>query len=429
VNEAEGTSLDDEGRDWEGDSDLDAEALEELFASPDGEEAVELASGSFDGRRIELALRDLEDDAYRTGRELDSVDVQRAAARHGLSVAELAAVELRAEAVGLLPLSSDDSLPGRIAWEELKRPEARGLDSLQRWFDEAARYPLLNQEQEVALARAMEASTAASRELVTGLAADELTEPVRVKLEDIVERGMRAKTIFIESNLRLVASITKHHRGRGVEFLDLLQEGVLGLVRAVEKFDWRLGYKFSTYATWWIRQSVQRAVDNQAGMIRIPVHMREKMRQLKRQRRQLELQLAREPTIIELAALAGIDPAEVAFLHDLESDVISLDRPVGDDPDGVSLADLLDDGRPDEFELALEQGADQELVAQFLGLLTEREKEVVVRRFGLDDGDPDTLEEIGESWGVTRERIRQIESQALRRLADSGLAARERSNR
>jgi RNA polymerase sigma factor (sigma-70 family) len=429
VNEAEGTSLDDEGRDWEGDSDLDAEALEELFASPDGEEAVELASGSFDGRRIELALRDLEDDAYRTGRELDSVDVQRAAARHGLSVAELAAVELRAEAVGLLPLSSDDSLPGRIAWEELQRPEARGLDSLQRWFDEAARYPLLNQEQEVALARAMEASTAASRELVTGLAADELTEPVRVKLEDIVERGMRAKTIFIESNLRLVASITKHHRGRGVEFLDLLQEGVLGLVRAVEKFDWRLGYKFSTYATWWIRQSVQRAVDNQAGMIRIPVHMREKMRQLKRQRRQLELQLAREPTIIELAALAGIDPAEVAFLHDLESDVISLDRPVGDDPDGVSLADLLDDGRPDEFELALEQGADQELVAQFLGLLTEREKEVVVRRFGLDDGDPDTLEEIGESWGVTRERIRQIESQALRRLADSGLAARERSNR
>jgi RNA polymerase primary sigma factor len=429
VNEPGGTAFKDEGRDSEGDSDLAAEALQDLFSSAAGEEPLELESGSFDGRRIELALRDLEDDAYRTGRELDSVDVQRAAARHGLSVAELAAVELRAEAVGLLPLSSDDSLPGRIDWEDMKRPDARGLDSLQRWFDEAARYPLLNQEQEVALARAMEASTAASRELVVGLAPGELEEPVRVKLEDIVERGMRAKTIFIESNLRLVASITKHHRGRGVEFLDLLQEGVLGLVRAVEKFEWRLGYKFSTYATWWIRQSVQRAVDNQAGLIRIPVHMREKMRQLKRQRRQLELQLAREPTIVELAALAGIDPAEVAFLHDLESDVISLDRPVGDDPDGISLADLLDDGRPDEFELALEQGADRELVAQFLGLLTEREREVLIRRFGLDDGEPDTLEEIGESWGVTRERIRQIESQALRRLAESGLAARERTNR
>ena len=160
------TAFEDEDRDWESDPDLDAEALEELFASPDVEEELELASGSLDGRRIELALRDLEDDAYRTGRELDSVDVQRAAARHGLSVAELAAVELRAEAIGLLPLSSDDSLPGRIAWEELERPEASGLDSLQRWFDEAARYPLLNQEQEVALARAIEASTAASRELV-----------------------------------------------------------------------------------------------------------------------------------------------------------------------------------------------------------------------------------------------------------------------
>src|SRR5712691_9648030 len=171
-------------------------AVNEAEGAAFDDEPLELASGSLDGRRIELALRDLEDDAYRTGRELDSVDVQRAAARHGLSVAELAAVELRAEAVGLLPLSSDDSLPGRIAWEELKPPEARGLDSLQRWFDDAAPYLLLNQEQEVALARAMEASTAASRELVAGLAAGELADPVRAKLEALVERGVRAKTIF-----------------------------------------------------------------------------------------------------------------------------------------------------------------------------------------------------------------------------------------
>jgi RNA polymerase sigma factor (sigma-70 family) len=419
----EGTGADDEDLGWEADADLEAQALDDLLDAAAGEEPLELASGSLDARRVELALRDLEDDAYRTGRELDTVDVQRAAARHGLSVAELAAVELRAEAVGLLPLSSDDSLPGRIDWNQLQRPEATAVDSLQRWFEEAARYPLLQQEQEVALARAMEAGIAASREL----SIDGLGPLVRSKLEALVERGVHAKTIFIESNLRLVASIAKVHRGQGVDFLDLLQEGVLGLVRAVEKFDWRLGYKFSTYATWWIRQSISRAIDNQAGLIRIPVHMREKMRQLKRQRRKLEVELGREPTLIELAETASLDPAEVAFLHDLEADVISLDKPIGED--GLTLADLVDDGRPDEIEVALDERADQELVAEFLDLLTAREREVLIRRFGLDDDEPDTLEEIGTSWGVTRERIRQIETQALKKLADSALAAKARADR
>jgi RNA polymerase primary sigma factor len=419
------TGVDDDGRPWEADADLEAEALEDLLETAAGEEAREMSTGSLDAGRVELALRDLEDDVYRTGHELDTVDVQRAAARHELSVAELAAVELRAEAVGLLPLSSDDSLPGGIDWGGLQRPEATAVDSLQRWFEEAARYPLLQPEQEVALARAMEAGSAASREL----SADGLDVTVRSKLEGLVDRGVRAKAIFIESNLRLVASIAKVHRGQGVDFLDLLQEGVLGLVRAVEKFDWRLGYKFSTYATWWIRQSISRAIDNQAGLIRIPVHIREKMRQLKRQRRKLEVELGREPTLNEVAAAANLDPAEVAFLHDLEADVISLDRPVGDDPDGLRLADLLDDGRPDEFELALAERADQELVAQFLDLLNAREREVLVRRFGLDDGEPDTLEEIGSSFGLTRERIRQIETQALKKLAGSSLAAKARADR
>jgi RNA polymerase sigma factor (sigma-70 family) len=256
-----------------------------------------------------------------------------------------------------------------------------------------------------------------------------LEAAVQSKLQALVERGARAKAIFIESNLRLVASIAKLYRGQGVDFLDLLQEGVLGLVRAVEKFDWRLGYKFSTYATWWIRQSVQRAVDNQAGLIRIPVHIRERMRNLKRQRRKLAAELGREPTLTELAERSGFDRAEVAFLHDLEADVISLDRPIGDDPDGLRLADLLDDGRPDEFELVLAESADRELVAQFLDLLTTREREVLIRRFGLDDGEPDTLEEIGSSFGVTRERIRQIETQAMKKLAGSSLAAKARGAR
>ena len=319
-----------------------------------------------DAARVEQALRDLEDDAYRTGRELDAVDVQRAAARHGLSVAELAAVELRAEAVGLarrsLPTTRCPDGSSGISCSVRKRlPSTRCSGGSRK----PARYPLLEQEQEVALARAMESGAAASREL--GAALD---EAVRAKLEELVERGVHAKTIFIESNLRLVASIARNYRGRGVDFLDLLQEGVLGLVRAVEKFDWRLGYKFSTYATWWIRQSISRAIDNQAGLIRIPVHMREKMRQLKRQRRKLEVELGREPTLNELARQRTSTRPRSPFLHDLEADVISLDRPVGED--GLRLADLLDDGRPDEFELAIDEHADQELVAQFLDLLTAR---------------------------------------------------------
>lgn len=411
-----------EGRNLE--EPLEAEVLDEFSGS--AEEEPQVAQGpSFDARRVELALEELEDDAYRTGRELNAADVHRAEARHGLTATELAVLQLRAEALGLLPLTTDDSLPGRIGQG---RPitEVR-LDALGRWLEEAARYPLLSPGQEIALARAVEAGAAASRELVAGVVAG--GTPVRVKLEELVERGARAKATFIESNLRLVASIAKHYQGQGVDFPDLLQEGVLGLVRAVERFDWRLGYKFSTYATWWIRQSVQRAVDNQAGLIRIPVHMREKIRHVKRQRRDLELQLGREPRISELAGVVGLDPAEVAFLLDIDKDVLSLDRPVGNDTDGLQLADLLADGARSEFDIAVDQTAHQELVAQFLALLSAREREVLIRRFGLDDGEPDTLEKIGQSWGVTRERVRQIESKALKKLARSKIAVRERSTR
>jgi RNA polymerase sigma factor (sigma-70 family) len=403
---------------------LEVEVLDEL---PDGanEAPQEARIAPFDAQRVELALVELEDDAYRTGRELNAADVHRAVARHGLSATELAVLQLRAEALGLLPLTTDDSLPGQVGQE---RPsEQVRLDALGRWLEEAGRYPLLSPGQEIALARAVEAGAAASGELVAGAVAG--GRPVRAKLEELVERGVRAKAAFIESNLRLVASIAKHYRGQGVDFPDLLQEGVLGLVRAVERFDWRLGFKFSTYATWWIRQSVQRAVDNQAGLIRLPVHMREKIRHVKRQRRDLEVQLGREPTINELAQVVGVEPAEVAFLLDLDNDVISLDRPVGDDTDGLRLADLLADGANSDFDIAVEQTTHQQLVVQFLALLSAREREVLIRRFGLDDGEPDTLEAIGHSWGLTRERIRQIESKALKKLARSKLAARERSAR
>jgi RNA polymerase primary sigma factor len=377
---------------------------------------------AFNPERVEVALRELEDDAYRTGRSLNSADVHRTEARHALSTTELAVLQLRAEALGLIPLTTDDSLPGEV---ESRYSSGDRLDALGRWLEEAARFPLLSADQEVALARAIEAGAAASRELVTSPRAN--TGALRRKFEQLVERGANAKATFIESNLRLVASVAKHYQGRGIDYPDLLQEGVLGLIRAVERFDWRLGYKFSTYATWWIRQSVQRAVDNQAGLIRIPVHMREKIRRVKRHRRDLEMQLNRGPTMSELAMEVGADPAEVAFLLDLDNDVISLDRPVSNDSDGARLADLIGDTADRDFDSALDQATHQELVGEFLALLSAREREVLIRRFGLDDGTPDTLEEIGQSWGLTRERIRQIESKALKTLARSSVALRGRS--
>jgi RNA polymerase primary sigma factor len=400
---------------------LEGEDLGEPLDIAD-EDRQDINGPSFDARRVELALAELEDDSYRTGGDLSAADIHRARARHNLSANELAILQLRAEALGLLPLTTDDSLPR--GGQPQASAEVR-LDALGRWLEEAARYPLLSPAQEIALARAMEAGAAASRELVAGAAPG--GAPVQAKLTELVERGAEAKAAFIESNLRLVASIAKHYRGQGLDFVDLLQEGVLGLVRAVERFDWRLGYKFSTYATWWIRQSVHRAVDNQAGLIRIPVHMRERIRRVRRERRDLELQLGREPTIRELAAVIGVDPAEVAFLLDVDNEVISLDRPVGDEGDGLRFADFLADGAKSEFDVAVDRTTHQELVAQFLALISAREREVLIRRFGLDDGEPDTLEEIGRTFGVTRERIRQIEAKALKKLAASKLAVRERS--
>lgn len=404
-----------------------ADTLESLTSSsvfPVARDAIVDGPAPPDTRLIDAALQDLEDDAFRTGRALDSVDVHRAVARHSLSATEIAILRIRAEALGILPLSTDDSIPraNRGGFDQL--PAHQGLDALEQWFSAAGKYPLLSHDQEIVLARAIEAGTAASHELLMG--DQPLAPEVRRKLDELVSSGAHAKATFIESNLRLVASVATRYRDRGLDFVDLLQEGVLGVVRAVEKFDWRLGYKFSTYATWWIRQSIQRAIDNQAGLIRIPVHVRVKIRNLRRLSRDVEQRLGRPPTNAELADAAGMDPAESAFLHDLESDIVSLDRPIGDDAHSVRLADVLADHSGYEAGIDIDQAANRELVADFLRLLSGREREVVIRRFGLDDGDPDTLQQIGDSWGITRERIRQIEVKALKKLSRSSVAARER---
>lgn len=258
-------------------------------------------------------------------------------------------------------------------------------DPVRMYLKEIGRVPLLTAEEEVELAMAMEAGSE------------------------------EAKRALVEANLRLVVSIAKRYVGRGMSFLDLIQEGNLGLMRAVDKFDYHRGYKFSTYATWWIRQAITRAIADQARTIRIPVHMVETINKLIRVSRQLVQELGREPTAEEIAELMDMTPEKVREILKISQDPVSLETPIGEEDDS-HLGDFIEDqdalapADAAAFELLKEQ------LEEVLHTLTEREEMVLRLRFGLDDGKPRTLEEVGKRFNVTRERIRQIEAKALRKL-------------
>jgi RNA polymerase primary sigma factor len=289
-------------------------------------------------------------------------------------------------------------------------------DSVRAYLKQIGKVPLLNAEQEVELAKRIEAGLYANERLRLAEENGEELPPDLVRdLKWIARDGERAKNHLLEANLRLVVSLAKRYTGRGMAFLDLIQEGNLGLIRAVEKFDYTKGYKFSTYATWWIRQAITRAMADQARTIRIPVHMVEVINKLGRIQRELLQDLGREPTPEELAKEMDITPEKVLEIQQYAREPISLDQTIGDEGDS-QLGDFIEDSEAVVAVDAVSFSLLQDQLQQVLQTLSEREAGVVRLRFGLTDGQPRTLDEIGQVYGVTRERIRQIESKTMSKL-------------
>jgi RNA polymerase primary sigma factor len=297
---------------------------------------------------------------------------------------------------------------------DLDATDERGVstDLVRAYLNGIGRTKLLTAAQEVDLAKRIEAGLFAEEKLAT---CTPVSADLHADLELVARQGRAAKNHLLEANLRLVVSIAKRYTGRGMAFLDLIQEGNLGLIRAVEKFDYTKGYKFSTYATWWIRQAITRAMADQARTIRIPVHMVEVINKLGRIQRELLQDLGREPTPEELAKEMDITPEKVLEIQQYAREPISLDQTIGDEGDS-QLGDFIEDSEAVVAVDAVSFSLLQDQLQQVLQTLSEREAGVVRLRFGLTDGQPRTLDEIGQVYGVTRERIRQIESKTMSKL-------------
>ena len=324
-----------------------------------------------------------------------------------------------------LKAASDVSLPKvrtkKTRSSVRKRNEAANVtmltgDPVRMYLKEIGKVPLLSAAEEIDLAMKIEAGVAAAAELDKAEEEGrELERREKRRLGRVEQVGIDAKQQLIEANLRLVVSIAKRYVGRGMLFLDLIQEGNLGLIRAVEKFDYTKGFKFSTYATWWIRQAITRAIADQARTIRIPVHMVETINKLVRIQRQLLQELGREPTPEEIGKEMGLPAERVREIQKISQEPVSLETPIGEEEDS-QLGDFIEDDAavvpPDAASFSMLQ----EQLSKVLDGLAERERKVVSLRFGLEDGHPRTLEEVGREFGVTRERIRQIESKTLAKL-------------
>jgi RNA polymerase primary sigma factor len=417
-----------------------AKAREELAAVPSGDQSGDLAvADDLDadtGPEGDLDLEDLED-----LEDLAADDLEVAETPDG----ELAEADLPDEQEGEESAEPSPAAPAADAVEAPAAPAPDGkaagegggddeifvfgdddddlpaaqvavagatADPVKDYLKQIGKVPLLNAEQEVELAKRIEAGLFAEEKLAES---ERMHVDARIDMEWIAEDGRRAKNHLLEANLRLVVSLAKRYTGRGMLFLDLIQEGNLGLIRAVEKFDYTKGYKFSTYATWWIRQAITRAMADQARTIRIPVHMVEVINKLARVQRQMLQDLGREPTPEELAVELDMTPEKVVEVQKYGREPISLHTPLGEDGDS-EFGDLIEDSEAIQPGEAVSFTLLQEQLHSVLDTLSEREAGVVSMRFGLTDGQPKTLDEIGKVYGVTRERIRQIESKTMSKL-------------
>ena len=325
-----------------------------------------------------------------------------------------------------IPDLPDDADPPLEAMEDISEEEIVDPNSMvdsfgtddpvRMYLKEIGKVNLLSSDEEIELAQAMDAGNAAKEQLAELQAAgEEIPAEVQAELDKAIKKGERAKQRLAEANLRLVVSIAKRYVGRGMQFLDLIQEGNLGLIKAVEKFDYTKGYKFSTYATWWIRQAITRAIADQARTIRIPVHMVETINKVIRVSRQLLQELGHDPTPKEIAEEMSMPVERVREILKIAQEPVSLETPIGEEEDS-HLGDFIPDEDASEPAEAASFTLLKEQLVEVLSTLTPREEKVLKLRFGIEDGRTRTLEEVGKEFNVTRERIRQIEAKALRKL-------------
>jgi RNA polymerase primary sigma factor len=385
------------------------------LAPEDLETDVELDGepGAEDIDEADLSLDDLDDDDAESSDDTASTPAADSAEESG-------------DDDEITEPSEKDKASGDFVWDEEESEALRqarkdaeltaSADSVRAYLKQIGKVALLNAEEEVELAKRIEAGLFATQKMAEHAEKGEkLAVAYRRDMAWICRDGDRAKNHLLEANLRLVVSLAKRYTGRGMAFLDLIQEGNLGLIRAVEKFDYTKGYKFSTYATWWIRQAITRAMADQARTIRIPVHMVEVINKLGRIQRELLQDLGREPTPEELAREMDITPEKVLEIQQYAREPISLDQTIGDEGDS-QLGDFIEDSEAVVAVDAVSFTLLQDQLQSVLETLSEREAGVVRLRFGLTDGQPRTLDEIGQVYGVTRERIRQIESKTMSKL-------------